>query len=64
MERELLIERTKAGLDAAEKRGCIDGRNRSMTPRKVEAAKKFLTEGMPAREIAQNLGISVPTLYR
>ena len=64
MERELLIERTKAGLDAAKKRGRIGGRKRSMTPSKVEAAKKLLDQGMPAKEVAQNLGVSIPTLYR
>lgn len=64
MERELLIERTKSGLDAAKKRGRIGGRKRSMTPSKVEAAKKLLAEGMPPRDVAHNLGVSIPTLYR
>jgi DNA invertase Pin-like site-specific DNA recombinase len=64
MERELLIERTRAGLDAAKKRGRIGGRKRSMTPSKVEAAKKLLDQGMPARDVANNLGVSIPTLYR
>lgn len=64
MERELLIERTKAGLAAARKRGRVGGRKRIMTPSKLDAAKKLLSEGMPSKEIAQNLGISVPTLYR
>lgn len=56
MERELLIERTKAGLDAAKKHGRIGGRKRSMTPSKVEAAKKLLDQGMPAKDVAHNLG--------
>ena len=64
MERELLIERTKAGLDAAKKRGRIGGRKRTMTPSKVEAAQKLLSEGMLPKEVAQNLGVSIPTLYR
>lgn len=64
MERELLIERTKAGLMAAKKRGRVGGRRRTMTPSKVEAAKKLLAERMPPREVAQNLGVSIPTLYR
>ncbi|MDQ7839384.1 MAG: helix-turn-helix domain-containing protein, partial [Thermodesulfobacteriota bacterium] len=64
MERELLIERTRAGLAAAKKRGRVGGRKRLMTASKVEAAKKLMSEGMPPREIAQNLGVSVPTLYR
>jgi DNA invertase Pin-like site-specific DNA recombinase len=65
MERELrLMERTRAGLEAARKRGRVGGRKRSMTAGKLEAAKKLLSEGMPPRDIAQSLGVSVPTLYR
>lgn len=64
MERELLIERTKAGLAAARERGRIGGRKRSMTASKVEAAKKLLYEGMSAKDVADNLGVSIPTLYR
>ncbi|MDQ7839259.1 MAG: recombinase family protein [Thermodesulfobacteriota bacterium] len=64
MERELLIERTRAGLAAAKSRGRVGGRKRLMTAGKVEAAKKLINEGMPPRDIAQSLGVSVPTLYR
>ena len=64
MERELLTERTKEGLMAARKRGRGGGRRRIMTPSKVEAAKKLLAEGMPPKDVAQNLGVSIPTLYR
>jgi DNA invertase Pin-like site-specific DNA recombinase len=64
MERELTIERTKAGLEAARKKGRVGGRKRSMTPSKVESAKKLLKNGVPPREVAENLGVSIPTLYR
>ena len=64
MERELLAERTRAGLDAAWRRGRVGGRKRRMTPGKVESARKLLRGGMAPREIAQNLGVSIPTLYR
>ena len=64
MERELIAERTKAGLEAARQRGRIVGRKRTMTPSKIESAKQLLNSGMPPREVAQNLGVSVPTLYR
>lgn len=64
MERELIVERTKAGLDAARQRGRLVGRKRSMTPSKIESAKQLLSVGTPPREVAQNLGVSVPTLYR
>jgi DNA invertase Pin-like site-specific DNA recombinase len=64
MERELLAERTRAGLDAARRRGRVGGRKRRMTPGKVESARKLLRGEMAPREIAQNLGVSIPTLYR
>jgi len=64
MERELIVERTKAGLEAARRKGRIGGRKRLMTPSKVESAKKLLNNGVPPREAAENLGVSIPTLYR
>ncbi|MBT6456029.1 MAG: recombinase family protein [Gammaproteobacteria bacterium] len=64
MERELMIERTKSGLDAARKRGRVGGRKRSMTDSKIESAKRLLADGIPPKDVAGNLGVSVPTLYR
>src|SRR5438552_13612278 len=64
MERELLAERTRAGLAAARRRGRIGRRKRRMTPGKVESARKLLRSGMAPREVAENLGVSIPTLYR
>ena len=64
MERELIIERTQAGLAAARRLGRIGGRKRTMTDSKVESAKKLLDSGKPPREVPRDLGISVPTLYR
>jgi len=64
MERELIVERTQAGLAAAKKLGRVGGRKRKMTVNKIEAAKKLLHEGMMPRDVAHNLGVSIPTLYR
>ena len=64
MERELLVERTCAGLAAARRRGRFGGRKRRMTAGKIESATKLLRSGMAPREVAQNLGVSIPTLYR
>lgn len=64
MERELTAERTAAGLQAARKQGRIGGRKRKMTDSKIESARKLLTEGTPPRDVAENLGVSIPTLYR
>ena len=64
MEIDLIAERTKAGLDAARKLRRIGGRKRKMTKGKIKAAKNLFAQAMLPKDIAQNLGISVPTLYR
>ena len=64
MERELMAERTKAGLAAAKAKGRVGGRRRKLTQSKIESAKQLLASGTPPKDVAQNLGISVPTLYR
>lgn len=64
MERELIAERTKAGLAAAKTKGRIGGRKRKMTQSKIESAKQLLTSGTLPKDVAKNLGVSIPTLYR
>jgi len=64
MERELIVERTKAGLAAAKKLGRVGGRKRKMTNSKINSAKKLLASGVVPKDVAENLGISVATLYR
>lgn len=64
MERELLIERTHAGLAAAKTAGRVGGRKPKMTPSKLQAAQQLLDAGVPPKDVAANLGVSVPTLYR
>jgi len=64
MERELTIERTREGLEVARQLGRKGGRKRQMTESKIKSAKKLLASGVPPRDVASNLGVSVPTLYR
>jgi DNA invertase Pin-like site-specific DNA recombinase len=64
MERELVVERTRAGLNVARQLGRKGGRKPKMTDSKIESAKKLLASGVPPRDVAKNLGVSVPTLYR
>ena len=64
MERELIVERTRAGLDVARQLGRKGGRKRLITDSKIVSAKKLLVNGVPPRDVAKNLGVSVPTLYR
>ncbi len=64
MERELISERTKAGLAAGKRLGRLGGRRRVMTEGKIRSAKKLLKSGQLPREVAEDLGISLATLYR
>ncbi|MCX8657355.1 recombinase family protein [Gilliamella sp. B2894] len=64
MERELTRERTIAGLEAARKAGKKGGRPKSMTTKKLKAAKKLLSSGMTAKDVSQTLEVSLSTLYR
>jgi DNA invertase Pin-like site-specific DNA recombinase len=64
MEQELTVERTRAGLKIARSLGRKGGRKRKMTSSKIESAKKLLANGIPCRDVAKNLGVSVATLYR
>ncbi len=63
MERELLVERTHTGLEAARKRGRVGGRKRTMTDSKLAAAKRLLADDVPPKDVSMDLGISIPTLY-
>jgi len=64
MEKELIQERTRAGLEAARKQGIVGGRRRVMTESKLKSAKKLLKAGALPKDVAQDLGVSLATLYR
>ena len=64
MERELIKERTRAGLSAARARGRLGGRKSKMDASKVQSAKQLLDSGMSGSQVATNLGVSRATLYR
>ena len=64
MERELVHERTMAGLSAARARGRFGGRKPKMDAPKLDAAKKLLRAGTPVTEVAKTLGVGRATLYR
>ena len=64
MERGLNRWRRTAAVVGARREGRVGGRKTVMTPKRLEAAKKLLASGMPMREIAPAIGVSVPTLYR
>jgi DNA invertase Pin-like site-specific DNA recombinase len=64
-ERELIIERTKAGLESARARGRVGGAPFKMTPAKVRLAMSAM--GKPETRISdlcEELGVTRQTLYR
>jgi DNA invertase Pin-like site-specific DNA recombinase len=64
-ERELIVERTRAGLASARARGRIGGRPYTMTPAKVRLAMAAM--GKPETKVGElcaELGITRQTLYR
>jgi DNA invertase Pin-like site-specific DNA recombinase len=63
-ERDLIHERTVAGLAAARARGRTGGRPRLMTRAKLRTAMAMMADrGNAASEVAEQLGISTSTLY-
>ena len=63
-ERDLIHERTMAGLAAARARGRAGGRPRVMTKPKLKAAMTMMADrDNAARDIAAEIGVSLSTLY-
>lgn len=63
-ERDLIHERTMAGLAAARARGRAGGRPRVMTKQKLRAAMAMMADrDNAARDVAAQLGVSLSTLY-
>lgn len=64
-ERELIRERTKAGLAAARARGRKGGRPKKLDSKKLSTAKQLLgNPGQTVSEVAELLGVARSTLYR
>ena len=64
LERDRLIERTKAGLKSAKARGKTGGRKPKLTPEQIEMAKGLLASGKAPRDVAKAFGVGRSTLYR
>ncbi len=62
MERDLLIERTRAGLARARERGKLLGRRPKTTPEDRQAIRRGLDEGASVSEMARRYGISRATV--
>jgi DNA invertase Pin-like site-specific DNA recombinase len=64
-ERQIIRERTRAGLDAARSRGSKPGRKPALTAKDIQAAKALLADPeINVEEVARRLGVSPATLYR
>lgn len=64
-EREMISERTRAGMIAAKRRGQRIGRPRKLTPEDVERAHGWIESGSKTRgTVAALLGVDVGTLRR
>ena len=63
-ERNLLIERTQAGLEAAKRRGQKLGPAFKLAPPQVTSVRTMVAEGKPVNEIAKLLGLHRRTIYR
>ena len=64
MERDVLIMRTKAGLEAAKKRGRVGGRPKVPKDKVKEAITLYRSNEYSIAEICQKVQISRATLYR
>ena len=62
-ERDLIRERTKAGLTAAAARGRKGGRRPVVTADKLQRAQAHIANGLNVREAATRLKVSKTTLY-
>ena len=63
-ERDLIRERTVAGLQAARDRGPVLGRPSVVTPAKMTAARALIDGGATVTVAAAAFGVSRPTLYK
>ncbi|EPC4113426.1 recombinase family protein [Enterobacter quasiroggenkampii] len=64
MERELIVERTRAGLAAARQQGRIGGRRPKLTVQQWAQAGRLLEAGESRKRVALIFDVGISTLYR
>ena len=64
MERELIVERTKAGLEAARAQGRIGGRRPKLTPEQWAQTGRLIASGVPRQKVAIIYDVGISTLYK
>lgn len=63
-EREIMRARTIDGLAAARARGRYGGRKPALKPTQADLARKLVSDGVSITQVAADLGVSRPTIYR
>ena len=63
-ERDLIRERTKAGMKAAKRRGKHIGRPKALSEGQIQHVHELLAQGKTQREVAELLGVSANTVGR
>jgi DNA invertase Pin-like site-specific DNA recombinase len=61
--RSLIVERTRAGLKAAKRRGVKLGRKPKLSPPQVQYARALIEKGDSPAHVARLLGVARSTLY-
>ena len=64
MERELIVERTRAGLAAAREKGRIGGRRPKLTEEQWAQAGRLIANGVDRKQVAIIYDVAVCTLYK
>ncbi len=64
MERELIVERTRAGLAAARAEGRVGGRRPKLTPDQWAQAGRLIAAGQTRQQVALIYDIGISTLYK
>lgn len=64
MERELIIERTRAGLEAARAEGRIGGRRSRFTPESWQQMRRLLEKGISRQQVSIIYDVAISTLYK
>lgn len=63
-ERNVIVERTNAGLAAAKARGVRFGRKPKLSDHQAKEARRLIDGGMKAHAVAARLGVGRSTLFR
>lgn len=64
MERELIVERTRAGLATAREQGRIGGRRPKLSPEQWAQVGRLIAAGESRKRVALIFDVGISTLYK